>query len=68
MTDVIPFREQIFCSINEAVQATATCRSTIYQLIKAGRIRTVRFGGRRKIVVASLLELAGDDASEATAS
>jgi hypothetical protein len=63
----IPFRERFYCSINEGCQAIGFGRSKIYQLIKAGRIRTIRIDNRTKIVVASLLELAARD-SEAAAS
>jgi excisionase family DNA binding protein len=59
----IPFRERIFCTINEAAQATGSGRSKIYELIKAGRIRTIRIDGRTKVVVASLLELGGEAAA-----
>jgi excisionase family DNA binding protein len=59
----IPFRERIFCTINEAAQATGSGRSKIYELIKAGRIRTIRIDGRTKVVVASLLELGGKAAA-----
>jgi excisionase family DNA binding protein len=59
----IPFRERIFCTINEAAQATGSGRSKIYELIKAERIRTVRIDGRTKVVVASLLELGGEAAA-----
>jgi excisionase family DNA binding protein len=62
MADV-PFRERIFCTINEAAQATGSGRSKIYELIKSGRIRTVRIDGRSKVVVASLLELGSEAAS-----
>jgi excisionase family DNA binding protein len=55
----IPFRERIYCTINEAAEATGSGRSKIYELIKAERIRTVRIDGRTKVVVASLLELGG---------
>jgi excisionase family DNA binding protein len=59
----IPFRERIFCTINEAAQATGSGRSKIYELIKAGRIRTIRIDGRTKVVVASLVELGGEAAA-----
>jgi hypothetical protein len=61
----ISFRERIFCTINEAAQATGSGRSKIYELIiiKAARIRTVRIDGRTKVVVASLLELGGEGAA-----
>jgi excisionase family DNA binding protein len=60
----IPFRERIFCTINEAAQATGSGRSKIYELIKAERIRTVRIDGRTKILVESLLNLGREDAHE----
>jgi|GraSoiStandDraft_50_1057286.scaffolds.fasta_scaffold1406705_2 excisionase family DNA binding protein len=59
----IPFRERIFCTINEAAQATGSGRSKIYELIKAGRIRTIRIDGRTKILVESLLNLGREDAA-----
>jgi excisionase family DNA binding protein len=59
----IPFRERIFCTINEAAQATGSGRSKIYELIKAERIRTVRIDGRTKILVESLLNLGREDAA-----
>jgi excisionase family DNA binding protein len=62
MADV-PFRERIFCTINEAAQATGSGRSKIYELIKAGRIRTIRIDGRTKILVESLLNLGREDAA-----
>jgi len=59
----IPLRERIFCTINEAAQATGSGRSKIYELIKAGRIRTIRIDGRTKILVESLLNLGREDAA-----
>jgi excisionase family DNA binding protein len=59
----IPFRERIFCTINEAAQATGSGRSKIYELIKAERIRTVRIDGRTKILVESLLNLGSEYAA-----
>jgi excisionase family DNA binding protein len=61
----IPFCERFFCSINEACEAIGFGRSKLYDLIKNGRIRTIRIDGRTKIVVASLLELGGDGAGDA---
>jgi excisionase family DNA binding protein len=59
----IPFRERIYCTINEAAEATGSGRSKIYELIKAERIRTVRIDGRTKILVESLLNLGREDAA-----
>jgi excisionase family DNA binding protein len=60
----IPFRERFYCSINEACEAIGFGRSKLYDLIKNERIRTIRIDGRTKIVVASLLELGGDDSGQ----
>lgn len=66
MTDpVVPFRDRVFCSINQACEATGSSRSKMYEWIRDGRVRTVRLDGRTKIVIASLLELAERDTGAA---
>jgi excisionase family DNA binding protein len=65
MTD-IPFRDRVFCTINEAAAATGSSRSKIYEWLKAGRIHAVRMDGRTKVVIASLLELAERDTGAVT--
>jgi len=40
--------------INEAVAAYRLSRSTIYNLMSAGKLRTVKVGGRRLIPVEAL--------------
>jgi excisionase family DNA binding protein len=57
---MIPFRERIYCTINEAAQATGSSRSKIYEWIRDQRIRVVRLDGRTKVLVASLIALADD--------
>ena len=37
----VPFRERLYCSINEACEAIGFGRSKIYDLIKNERIRTI---------------------------
>jgi excisionase family DNA binding protein len=59
----IPFSQRIYCTINEAAEASGSGRSKIYEWIKAGRLRTVRIDSRTKIVVASLLELGSEAAT-----
>jgi excisionase family DNA binding protein len=65
MTD-IPFRDRVFCTINEAAEATGSSRSKIYEWIRHQRIRVVRMDGRTKVVIASLLELAERDTGAVT--
>jgi excisionase family DNA binding protein len=43
----------ITISIAAATQRYGIGRSTIYELMKAGAVRSVKIGGRRLIVVAS---------------
>ena len=50
----IPFRERIYCSINEAAAATSISRSRIYELLKENRIASKKQGSRTLIVVVSL--------------
>ncbi len=66
MTD-IPFREKVLCSVNEAAAAISVSRAKLYLLIRSGRLRTVRIDDRTKVVVASLLELGGDQRVAASA-
>jgi excisionase family DNA binding protein len=65
MSDIsyVPFKDRIFCSINEAAAATGASRSKIYEWLKSGRIRSTRLDGRTKIQVSSLLELAAREAA-----
>jgi excisionase family DNA binding protein len=58
MNEIIPLRDRFYISINDAATAVGVSRSKAYELIRKGRIRTVRIDGRLKVVVASLLELA----------
>jgi excisionase family DNA binding protein len=48
--------------INEAVAAYRLSRSTIYKLIAAGTLRTVKIGGRRLIPRDALEALLNEDA------
>jgi excisionase family DNA binding protein len=43
-------------SVNAAAKASNTCRSTIYNRIRTGQLRSVKFGGRRLIPDESLRE------------
>ena len=50
-------------SIREACEASSLGKTTIYSLIAAGRLRTIRIGGRTIIPAESLHALlAGEDA------
>jgi excisionase family DNA binding protein len=53
----IPFRDRIFCSVDEAAEATGASRSKIYAWLRAGRIRATQLDGRKKIHIDSLLRL-----------
>ena len=44
-------------SILEAARLTSLCRSTIYELLKAGKLRSIKVGGRHLVDYASIKEL-----------
>jgi len=46
----IPTQEKIALRINETVAVSGLSRSTIYELLKAGKLRAVKIGGRRLIL------------------
>jgi hypothetical protein len=53
----IPFRERGGCSIREAGEFGGWGRSTTYELIKEGKLKTFKRGKRQIVCVPSLLEL-----------
>ena len=52
----IPFSERPTCTVHEGCEASGLGRTTIYALIRDGRIKTVKVGARTLLVVPSLLE------------
>ena len=48
----------VLCSIAEAAKALGISRVKSYQLIREGRLETVRIGRRRLVLVASIHALA----------
>jgi len=55
LTNPIPFRERVSCTIDEARFATGLGRTTLYKLIKERRIATKKVGRRTVILVPTLL-------------
>ena len=53
----IPTSEKITLRVNEAQAVSGLSRSTIYELLKAGKLRAVKVGGRRLILRESLQAL-----------
>lgn len=54
---VVPFRERLSCTVDEACAVTGLGRTKLYELIGSGQVRTTTIGRRRLVVVRSLLEL-----------
>ncbi len=53
MTRQIPnisTQEKLAFRVNEAVAVSGLSRSTLYELLKAGKLRAVKVGGRRLIL------------------
>lgn len=59
----IPTNERIALRIRDAVIISGLSRSTLYELLKSGKLRAVKIGGRRLILRQSLeaLLLRGDE-------
>lgn len=49
--------EQLLISISDAAKALNLGRTSIYELIKNGKIETVKFGSRRLVKAASVRAL-----------
>jgi excisionase family DNA binding protein len=49
-----PFKKRLAYSISEAARLLSLSRSTLYQAMAAGKLKFVKFGGRRLILEADL--------------
>lgn len=56
------FNERITVSVKDATYIIGLSRSRLYELLHAGKIRSVTVGRRRLIYVSSLKQLLGEDA------
>jgi len=56
---VVPFRERLSCTVDEACVVTGLGRTKLYELIGSGQLITTTIGRRRLVIVQSLLELVG---------
>jgi excisionase family DNA binding protein len=54
---VVPFRERLSCTVDEACVVTGLGRTKLYELIESGQLITTTIGRRRLVIVRSLLEL-----------
>ena len=54
---VVPFRERLSCTVDEACAVTGLGRTKLYELIGSGQLITTTIGRRRLVLVRSLLEL-----------
>ncbi|PIT00761.1 hypothetical protein TSA1_08220 [Bradyrhizobium nitroreducens] len=60
---VVPFRERLSCTVDEACVVTGLGRTKVYELIGSGRLVTTTVGRRRLVTVRSLLELVDTSSS-----
>ncbi len=56
-TSLIRPEEKLAFRVTEAVAVSGLSRSTLYELLKAGKLRAVKIGGRRLILRESLQAL-----------
>ncbi|MBR0749446.1 helix-turn-helix domain-containing protein [Bradyrhizobium japonicum] len=54
---VVPFRERLSCTVDEACTVTGLGRTKLYELIGSGQLVTTTIGRRRLVIVQSLLQL-----------
>jgi excisionase family DNA binding protein len=57
----IPFEQRPSCTMREACRATGLSRTTLYERMAAGELKTTTVGRRRLVNVPSLLKLVGAD-------
>lgn len=48
--------EKIAMSVDEVVEASSLSRSTVYELIRSGALKSVKEGGRRLVIASSVRE------------
>ena len=53
----IPFWERATCSVDDVVTVTGLGRTKVYEMLAKNDLRSIRVGGRRLVVVASLRRL-----------
>src|SRR5262245_28541456 len=56
-TRSVPFRERVTCSVDDGSEATGWSKSELYKAMADRRLRYVRHGRRRLLVVPSLIAL-----------
>lgn len=54
---------KLSCSLSEAKFMTSLSRATLYRMIAAGTLKTVKVGGRRLVPMAELEKLCGPEAA-----
>jgi predicted DNA-binding transcriptional regulator AlpA len=55
----IPFHQRPSCTLREACRATGLSRTTLYERMAVGDLKTITIGRRRLVNVPSLLKLVG---------
>jgi excisionase family DNA binding protein len=55
----IPFDQRPSCTLREACRATGLSRTTLYERMAVGELKTTTIGRRRLVNVPSLLKLVG---------
>jgi excisionase family DNA binding protein len=61
----IRIEDKLALRINEVCVATGICRTSVYELINEGKLRSVKVAGRRLVLRESLEQLLGVQPPEA---
>lgn len=51
--------EPVTCSVSAAAAAIGVSRATLYNYLSAGKVESIRIGGRRLVKIASVRNLVG---------
>ncbi|WP_329258706.1 helix-turn-helix domain-containing protein [Actinoallomurus sp. NBC_01490] len=62
-----PIERKALYRVNEVIEILSLSRSTVYELIRSGRLRTVKEGGTRLVPAGAIADYVALLESEATA-
>lgn len=63
MSRTIPFEQRYSCTVREAEEAIGLGHTKVSQLIADGKLESIKVGGRRLVIVRSIMELGKTDAA-----
>jgi len=62
----VPLAQRLACPVDQALQISGLGRTTLYSLMKSGRLETMTVGKRRLVLIRSLIALIDPKAATPT--